>query len=134
VLLFCSPLNDSILESVEDVFFVGEVIENDIVESTMRVRWYKPTIISKTKFKKDWHKMNFKVELTPVRCAGQRQNGAVRTRLEQSEQELSYNECCFAFSKLEETGGLHPEVQRQLRSLGLATGTIKRGVANRLRN
>ena len=32
--------------------------------------------------------------------------------------------------KLMENGGLHAEVQRQIRSHGLATGTIKRGVAN----
>jgi hypothetical protein len=51
-------------------------------------------MLSKNKFKKDWHKINFELELTPVRCA---------------------------------------EVQRQLRTLGLATGAKKRGVANRLR-
>jgi hypothetical protein len=68
----------------------------------MKVSWNTPSMLSKNKFKKDWHKMNFELELTPVRSAGQRQNGAVRTRLEQNEQELSYNECCFAlnFSKL----------------------------------
>ena len=97
VLLFCSPLNDSILESVEDVFFVGEVIENDIVESTMRVRWYKPTLLSKTKFKKDWHEMNFELELPPVQCAGQCQNGAARTRLDKIEQEVSSNTYFWGF-------------------------------------
>ena len=75
--------------------------------------------------------MNYELELTPVRCAGRRQNGAVRTRLEQNEQDLSCNACIFGFSKLQESGGLHPEVQRQLRTHGLASGSIKRGVANR---
>jgi hypothetical protein len=114
------------------VFFVGEVVDNDIVDSTLSVRWYTPTMLSKTKFKKDWHKMNFELELVPVRCSGQRQNGAVRTRLEQNNQEISYNACFFGFSKLQESGGLHPEVQRQARSHGLASGPIKRGVTNKI--
>jgi hypothetical protein len=118
--------------SAEDNFFVGEVIDNDIVESIINLRWFAPTKLSKAQCKKETHKMNFELELRPVRCAGQRQNGAVRTRLEQSTQQVSYNKCLFGFSKLMENGGLHAEVQRQLRSHGVAAGTIKRGVANRI--
>jgi hypothetical protein len=114
----------------EDKFYIGQVIDNDIVEETVHLRWFAPTKLSRERGK-DWQNFCFELELQPVRCAGQRQNGAVRTRLEQLTQELVYDNCFFGFSKLKETGGLYPEVQRQLRSLGLISGPIKRGVTVR---
>jgi hypothetical protein len=102
------------------------VIENDIVDETINLRWFSPTNLSKERGK-DWQNYCFELELVSVKCAGQRQNGAVRTRLEQRSQEVEYVNCFFGFSKLKETGGLYPEVQRQLRNLKLVSGTIKRG-------
>ena len=39
-------------------------------------------------------------------------------------QTIQYQTCYFGFSKLKGTGGLAPEVQRQLRKLGLAEGKL----------
>jgi hypothetical protein len=49
-----------------------------------------------------------------------------RFRMEPRMDTIEYNTCHFGFSKLKGTGGLSPEVQRQLRSLGLATGKVAR--------
>jgi hypothetical protein len=110
----------------EDKFYIGQVIDNDIVEENINLRWFAPTKLSRERGK-EWQNFCFELELQAVKCAGQRQNGAVRTRLQQQTQEVVYANCFFGFSKLKETGGLYPEVQRQLRNLGLISGAIKRG-------
>jgi hypothetical protein len=46
--------------------------------------------------------------------------------MEQRIDNIEYSTCHFGFSKLKGTGGLSPEVQRQLRSLGLVTGKVAR--------
>ena len=103
------------------------MIDNDIVSETINLRWFVPTALSKERGK-EWQNYCFELQLETVRCSGQRQNGAARTRLEQQCQEVQYNTCFFGFSKLKESGGLYPEVQRHLRMLGLVSGPIKRGV------
>ena len=120
----------SISADEEDKFYIGQVIDNDIVSETINLRWFVPTALSRERGK-EWQHYCFELQLETVRCSGQRQNGAARTRLEQQCQEVQYNTCFFGFSKLKETGGLYLEVQRQLRMLGLVSGPIKRGVTVR---
>jgi hypothetical protein len=53
-------------------------------------------------------------------------NGARRVRLDPRTQDVPYDAVHFGFNKLKEAGGLAPEVLRQLRSLNLIEGTVRR--------
>jgi hypothetical protein len=75
------------------------------VEETIDLRWFAPTKLSRERGK-EWQFFCFKLELQAVKCAGQQQNGAIRTRLQRRTQEVVYANCCFGFSKLNETGSI----------------------------
>ena len=52
------------------------MLENDIVDDVVTVRWYTPTSMSKQRTKA-WHQMNYEKELVAVAQAGGRQYGPV---------------------------------------------------------
>ena len=121
---YCCILCNVNLADVEEPFYLAQITENLGTESRMEVRWFCPSRNSKAKTRQ-YSEMNNELELLAVQLRG-RQNGPPRFRMDERHQSLTYQEVHFGFSLLKETGALPPEVKRQLRSINLAQGVIRR--------
>lgn len=113
------------IDEEPEPFYVAEVIANNFHTNILTVRWYTPTSLSKKRCKDAYHNMFYELELEKIEQRG-RQAGPARYRLDPIVQDITYDQCFFGFSKLrDETGALHQEVQRQLRSHSLIAQTEK---------
>jgi hypothetical protein len=62
--------------AVQEPFYLAEIVDNDIIDEVLTVRWYAPTNTSKSRTQ-NFHQMNYEIELCAVGQSKGRQNGQV---------------------------------------------------------
>jgi hypothetical protein len=62
--------------TVQEPFYIAEVMDNDSVDEVLTVRWYIPSNVSKSRTQ-NFHQMNYEMELCPVGQSKGWQNGQV---------------------------------------------------------
>lgn len=105
-------------------FFVAQCLANNFHSKQLDIHWFKPTQLSMERGN-IFHKFNFKEEHTQIPLKN-RQKGGNLIRLQPNTQTVQYAVVHFAFSKLTPSGGLPPQVQRQLKNKELISSKVKR--------
>jgi len=75
IIITKTPLFHQIPATAQEPFYLAEVVDNDIIDEVLTVRWYAPTNCSKSCSQTNYHQMNFEVELSAVGQSKGRQNG-----------------------------------------------------------
>jgi len=111
------------LKSEADPFMVAEVCSIHSEDSSLKVHWWAPTPLSRSK-QQHFHLMAFAAEMDKTQIKN-RQRGAPLWRLNPKIQTIKNNTVHFGFSKLSSDSRLPPEVLRKLRDLGLLPKTTR---------
>jgi len=69
------PLFHQKAATAQEPFYLAEVVDNDIIDEVLTVRWYAATNCSKSCSQFNYHQMNFEVELSAIEKSKGRQNG-----------------------------------------------------------
>ena len=116
-----------VLQAPEDKpepFYIAQVLQNFTETEQLRIHWYEPTASSKSRTSK-YENMFYQEEMDNKKISG-RQHGRPMYRVIPRVDDIEWATIHFGFSKLKTSGGLPPEVLRQLKIIGIITGKIKR--------